>query len=342
MIIEPALVNPTAEDDLLGVDPFIFGYGFAADGAPTRLTWEDLISGKAAEYPRYWVHLNRLSKQAHGWIFRKSGLDRVVAHALVQEETRPRSQHHGRGFLINLRAVNQNEGADPEDMVALRMWASDTVLITVRARPVQATRDVEAWILAGDAPNSNGGLVAALASALTNRMEPEVANLDSRADTFEDQVLDPDVRMPRAELAEFRRTVLGLRRYLVPQREALSQLLREGSADGLFPESIALQLRESVDRVTRLAEDLDAIRERSVVLQEQIMEERTDLTNQRLFVLSLLSAVFLPISFVTGLFGVNLGGMPGINSPMAFAILSLVLLGTTGLMLAIFRWRRWM
>ena len=63
--------------------------------------------------------------------------------------------------------------------------------------------------------------------------------------------------------------------------------------------------------------------------------------NQRLFVLSILSAVFLPISFVTGLFGVNVGGMPGVDSAAAFAILVTSLAVATLVMLAIFRWRRW-
>ena len=71
------------------------------------------------------------------------------------------------------------------------------------------------------------------------------------------------------------------------------------------------------------------------------MEERSDLMNQRLFVLSILSAVFLPISFVTGLFGVNLGGIPGAGSPAAFGILIVSLVAATGIMLAVFRWRRW-
>ena len=71
------------------------------------------------------------------------------------------------------------------------------------------------------------------------------------------------------------------------------------------------------------------------------MEERSDMMNQRLFVLSILSAVFLPISFVTGLFGVNVGGMPGVDSPLAFALLVAGLIVATTAMLAIFRWRRW-
>ncbi|KDA01445.1 MAG: zinc transporter ZntB [Hyphomonas oceanitis] len=341
MIIEPAPVTNADSDDVLGIDPFLFGFGFTADGAATPLKWEDVISGELATYPRVWLHLNRLSRQTQGWLYRKSGIDKVAVQSLLQEETRPRSTRHGNGFLINLRGVNLNDGADLEDMIALRMWASESMLITLRSRPVQASRDVEALVKAGEAPASTGGLVSALANALTDRMEPEIATFDEHCDGYEDEILDPAIRLGRATLSEFRRKVLALRRYIVPQREALSQLVREGSAAGFFTDTDVLYLRESVDRVTRLAEDLDAIRERSIVLQEQVMEERSDMMNQRLFVLSILSAVFLPISFVTGLFGVNVGGIPGVNSPMAFSILIGSLALATGIMLAIFRWRRW-
>ena len=319
MGIEPAPATSPDTDDALGIEPFLFGYGFAADGAATALTWEDVLSGDIAKYARVWLHLNRLSRQAQGWLYRKSGLDKLAAQSLLQEDTRPRSTRHNQGFLINLRGVNLNAGEALEDMLALRMWASDALLITLRAKPIQATRDVEAMVKSGEAPGTTG----------------------EQADGFEDEILDPHVRVGRAELAEFRRKVLALRRYIVPQREALSQLVREGSAAGFFSETDVLYLREAVDRVTRLAEDLDAIRERSVVLQEQIMEERSDMMNQRLFVLSILSAVFLPISFVTGLFGVNVGGMPGVDSPLAFGVLVASLIAATTAMLAIFRWRRW-
>jgi len=341
MIVQPAPSTSNETNDVLGIEPFLFGFGFAADGSATSLTWEDVLSGDIAKYARVWLHLNRLSRQAQGWVYRKSRLDKLATQALLQEDTRPRATRHNQGFLINLRGVNLNPGDALEDMLALRMWASDPLLITLRAKPIQATRDVEAMVRSGEAPSSTGGLVAALANALTNRMEPELAAFDEQADGFEDDILDPHVRISRAELAEFRRKVLALRRYIVPQREALSQLVREGRAAAFFSETDVLQLREAVDRVTRLAEDLDAIRERSVVMQEQIMEERSDIMNQRLFVLSILSAVFLPISFVTGLFGVNVGGMPGVDSPLAFGVLVASLIAATSAMLAIFRWRRW-
>ena len=257
------------------------------------------------------------------WLVTQSGLDDLASEALLQEDTRPRAVRHGTGFLINLRGVNLNEGEALEDMLALRMWASETILITLRAKRIMAVRDVEADVRNSTVPKSTGGLIAALADALTNRMEPEISRFDEQLDQFEEDILDPKIRLPRSALSEFRRQVLQVRRYIMPQRDALAQLLREGAQVGLFTEYDLLFLRESADRVIRLAEELDTIRERSTVLQEQVMEQRSELMNQRLFVLSILSAVFLPISFVTGLFGVNVGGMPGVESPVAFALATL-------------------
>jgi len=321
--------------------PLVFGYGFTADGTVSPLSWADVTSGRLKEFSRHWLHLNRRSPEAQTWLTRQSGLDRIASEALLQEDTRPRSTRHGPGFLINLRGMNLNEGEALEDMLALRMWACETALISLRAKPIQATRDIEAKVKAGTAPSTTGGLVAALADALTDRMEPEVSRFDEQADQFEDDLLDPGTRLPRSKLSELRRRVLQVRRYILPQREALAQLVREGTQSGLFSDHDLLFLRESADRVTRLAEELDTIRDRCTVLQEQVIEERAEVMNQRLFVLSILSTVFLPISFVTGLFGVNVGGMPGVDSAAAFAVLVTSLAVATLVMLAIFRWRRW-
>ena len=154
-------------------------------------------------------------------------------------------------------------------------------------------------------------------------------------------MLDPKVRLDRSVLPEFRRRVLQIRRHIVPQREALLTLVRDGAQSGLFKEQDLLFLRESADRVTRLTELLENIRERATVLYEEAIQEGTEETNKRLFVLAILSAVFLPISFVTGLFGVNLGGIPGAGSPAAFAVLVAALSSSVLMTLLLLRWQRW-
>ncbi len=325
----------------LGGEPFLFGFGFDAEGHATPLTWAGVLHGDHLHYKRTWLHLNRHSHQTNGWLIRKSGLDRLTAQALLQEDTRPRATRHGSGFLINLRGVNLNPGEALEDMLSLRMWASETLLITMRSRRIQSARDVAEMVQEGMAPNSTGGLVAALANSLTERMEPGITAFDEEADRYEDELLDPKIRLSRSVLPEFRRRVLQVRRYIIPQREALTQLVRDGATSGLFSEQDIQFLRESTERVTRLCELIENIRERSTVLQEEVIQESTEETNKRLFVLSILSAVFMPISFVTGLFGVNLAGMPGAQNAGGFWMLSGSLVCVTAGTLLALRWKKW-
>lgn len=322
-------------------EPLLFGFGFDEAGHVHPLTWNDVLDNGLTKYKRAWLHLDRHSAQAQGWLYRKSGLDRVTIQALLQEETRPRAARHGRGYLINLRGPNLNEGEDVEDLVTLRMWAGEDLLITLRARPVRSVSDVRKLVEAGDIPTSTGALVAGIADRLTDRMETVLDDFDDEADRYEDELLDPKVNIDRSVLPEFRRRVLQVRRHITPQREALNTLVRDGAQSGLFSEQDLLFLRESADRMTRLTELLENIRERSSVLYEEAIQNSTEETNQRLFVLAILSAVFLPISFVTGLFGVNLGGIPGAGSPAAFITLVVALAGSVIATLLLLRWQRW-
>lgn len=322
-------------------EPLLFGFGFDEAGLHVPLTWDNVLDGGLAKYKRVWLHLDRQSAQAQGWLYRKSGLDRVTVQALLQEETRPRAARHGRGYLINLRGPNLNEGADIEDLVTLRMWAGEDLLITLRARPVRSVTDVRKMVEAAEIPTSTGALVAGIADRLTDRMETVLDEFDDQADRYEDELLDPKVKLDRAILPEFRRRVLQVRRHITPQREALNTLVRDGGQSGLFTDTDLLYLREAADRMTRLTELLETIRERSSVLYEEAIQEGTEETNRRLFVLAILSAIFLPISFVTGLFGVNLGGIPGAGSPAAFITLVVALAASVVATLALLRWQRW-
>ena len=319
----------------------IFGFAFQDDGAVRHLTWDE-IKGKPAEQPgeRRWLHLNRRSPEVRDWLLNESEIDDLVDSALLQEDTRPRCNRVGDGLLINLRGVNLNEGAAPEDMLALRMWATAGVVVSLRAYHIKAVQDLYEKIELGQVPESSGDLIAYLAEHLTDRIEPVLSDLDDQADRYEEELLLPDGALPKSALAEFRRKVLSLRRYVVPQREALNHMARENQ--DFFSADQLLHLRETADRVTRICEDLDTIRERSFVLQEQVVEERAEAMNQRLFVLSIISAIFLPLGFVTGLFGVNVGGMPGVHSGVAFTLLCLGMLCLSIGMIFVFRRLRWL
>ena len=300
------------------------GDGTAVALDVTDQTAEELMQGDGF----VWIHLERPTADGTDWLS-QSDLSLTVREALDAQETRPRSVVHGNGILINLRGVNLAEGADPEDMVSLRIWVTKRLVVTVQRRPLRAVDDVLDSVSRQVGPRDSGELVARLALRLADRAEPIVAELNESIDDLETELEDLDRLPSRAELAEVRRVSIMLRRYMFPQRDALSTFAIE-DMDWLTPLARE-RMREATERVTRLSEELDAIRDRAEVVQDQIMDMRAEASNKQMLVLSVVAAIFLPLGLITGLLGINVGGVPGSDNPNAFwAVCAMLVLITAG------------
>ena len=294
----------------------LIGYGFGPDGKGGEIAVAPRIEDLRPPAGGFaWVHINATSEPARDWID-AAGFDPIVRDALKAAETRPRATVHGETVLMNLRGINLNPGSEPEDMVSLRMFLSKDLAVTVERRNLTAVDDVIAGLARGPGPSGTGELVARLALRIADRVEPVVAALNERIDDLEDAEPQPNAQGRRAELADVRRMAIVMRRYMFPQRDALSTLEIE-DVDWLDTRARA-RLREATERVTRLAEELDAIRDRAQVVHDEIMDLRAEAMNRQMLLLSVVSAIFLPLSFVTGLLGINVGGIPGAAAPWAF------------------------
>jgi zinc transporter len=322
-------------------EAFIFGFEFAPRGGVRKIDWEEVKPTAACPKEGWrWLHFNRLADETRDWLEHSSGLDETIITALLQSETRPRCAPYDDGILLNLRGINHNPGAEPEDMISVRMWATSNLVVSMRSYPVKAIHEVREEVAAGltDCPTP-GGLLVTICERLIDNIEPVVEQLKEETDEFEETLLTARDRLPAAALAEFRRTILLLRRYILPQREAMVQLQREGRK--LFDEDHAIHLRETGDRITRIAEELDSIRDRAAVLQDQVAGQRQETLNKRLLALSVISAIFLPLSYVTGLLGMNLTGIPFHDQPWSFTAVTVVTVALGVLLIAFLKWRRW-
>ena len=264
-----------------------------------------------------WIHLQRDDPSGKAWLD-ECGLDRFVVDALTAEETRPRCTVHGNGAVLILRGVNLNPGAEPEDMISARLWIEEKRLIGVWLRPLRAVRDLFDAIERNQAPLTPGDLVAKLALRLADRAEPVISNLNERIDALEETVLDERADVTRGPLADIRRSAIVMRRFMFPQRDALTTFEIE-DLDWLGDRDRS-RVREAADRVTRLSEDLDAIRDRAQVVHDQIMDKRAETMNRHMLILSVVAAIFLPLGLLTGLLGINVGGIPGAEYHWAFLI----------------------
>ncbi len=262
-----------------------------------------------------WTHLRRDAEGTREWLER-SGLDRIVIDALTAEETRPRVTAHAGGVILVLRGVNLNPGAEPEDMISVRLWIDDRRVIGVWLRPLMAVKDIIDAAERGQGLKTPGGLVAKLALRLADRAEPVVAALGERIDGFEVSMMTEKAELSRSDIAPIRHSAIVLRRYMLPQRDALTTLEIEDRS--WLDEADKSRLREAADRVARLGEDLDAVRDRAQIVQDQILDHRSETMNRNMFLLSIVAAIFLPLGLLTGLLGINVAGVPGTDSPSAF------------------------
>lgn len=317
----------------------VFGYLLDERGGGRKIGWNEIRRWRESDAP-VWVHLDRSSTETRSWLCGDSGLDPVVAEALLAEETRPRAAASGPGMLLILRGVNLNPGADPEDMVAIRAWVDARRVITTRQRHVMAGEDVRTALAEGTGPSTTGELVVLLADRLVERMGPVMAEIDDRVDAFEDEVVEARTGDLRARIGALRRQAIMLRRYLAPQRDVLSRLQSEAVA-WLSPQS-KLRLREVADRLTRYVEDLDAARERAAVTQEELSNRLSEHMNRTMYILSLVASVFLPLGLLTGLLGINVGGIPFAENPHGFALVTVILLVIVMFQLWLFRRRHFL
>ena len=319
----------------------VFGFDIMDSGEIIELNWEDIVNHPAVQPGRRrWLHLNRRADEAQAWTHQISGLDTYVSHTLFREDTRPRALRHADGWVVNLRGVNFNPGDQDDVMISLRTWLTPDLLITTRALKIRAAEDLANAFRTGRAPDTNGAALAFIAERLVQRLEPVIEELDNKVDDLDVRTSAGDSHLLKSELSEVRRQAITFRRYMSPQREALTELAADST--GFFKEDEKRMLRETLDGLIRISEDLEAVRDRAQVVQEQITELRAEEMNQRLFILSIVSAIFLPLGFITGLFGVNVGGMPGVNSKLAFLALCGFLVVLTGGLFWLFRKLGWM
>lgn len=303
-------------------------------GSAREVDWPEINAWKP-EDGVLWVHLNRDVEESRHWIEDKSGLGELVAEALMADETRPRAVPMKDGLLVIVRGVTHIPGPEPDELVSIRMWMDGTRIITVRRWQLTATNDIRKALAAGHGPRTTAEFLVAISDGMTASVASAIDGLEDISDALEDQMTAGNPNEIRNQLADIRRQAIHMRRHMGPQREALSHLLTERVA--WLNELERAQLREVREQTTRYIEDLDVVRDRCSVSQDQLAARDAQELNKSLYMLTVVTALFLPLTFITGLLGMNVGGLPGQDYPLGFLIWCVILAVVAVLEILIFR-----
>lgn len=297
------------------------GLRFSGNRKPQEISVSQATRGKGKSF--HWYYLHADSEETIECLKRLE-IDDFVVEALMAEEPRPRFTLHEDGAVLILRGVNLNEGSEASDMVSLRFWIEKNLVVGVWMRRAFAVRDVIDSAYRGNVPTSPADLICKIAFRLADRAEPIISTLSDQMDQLELAEEKQSISDIQVGLIKIRQSATLLRRYLLPQRDALTTFALEETL--LLQAVEQSKLREAAERITRLGEELESIRERAMILRDQKISEHSEEMNRTIFILTVLSAIFLPLSLLTGLLGINVGGIPGAENPAAFWIVSAALL----------------
>ncbi|GAB6071245.1 zinc transporter ZntB [Thiomicrorhabdus hydrogeniphila] len=316
----------------------IHGLLLDGNGGAKFLSWDEVNAWNPSK-GELWVHLDYSVYDVKEWLFHESNLDVSVAETLMSNESRPRFSLLDSGVLMAWRGVNLNPTAEPEDMVAIRLWKEEGRLVSTMRRDLKSVNELVHALERGRGPKTLGELLIEIADHIVWKIGDVVDDFDDAMSDLESKVIEESRLTLRTELSSLRRQIIYLRRYIGPQKEALLRFSIEKIS--WLNQDDRILLREVVDRITRTLEELEVLRERAAVAQEELQNKISEELNNRMYVLSVITAIFLPLGFLTGLLGINVGGIPGSDNPEAFRFFVIGLFVLVVSQLVIFKWRKW-
>ena len=319
-------------------NPILFSYIFDKDGKASELDAK-VVSTELKNEGLTWVHLDATNPQTQNWIRKEVDyLDHLIIDALTAEETSPRVTEFTDGLLIILRGVNLSHDGDPEEMVSVRVWIDSDRIITLQRRDMKAIFDLKDQITQGKSIKTSSEFLYNLIYQITAVTLPFIYDLGDQMDVLEEKMLTTHDTSFRKQVLEIRRKATISKRYLAPQKEAITKL--KICQYDWIDEWSKRHFQENLDQITIMIEEIDEVRDRSHILSDELFSALTEKLNKSMYGLSLVASIFIPLTFFTSIFSVNIGGLPGLNNNDAFMWMIFATAFLTLLQLIIFKYKQ--
>ncbi len=292
----------------------IAGYTFLPEQRGQRLKWVDAQNAPTGEDGQFrWLHLNLAMQPARRWLETSSCLPEAAIDAMLDADPHYHVVSTGQGFLLSLNDVILGQTESQRDNAGLiAIWVDRGQMITIRRWPMLCTDRLMKMIDGDFAPLSSVNLFLQLFDQIVSTFRKRVVNLRVEIDKAEDKMLAGHTNGLRTYLAGLRREAVVMHRRIVPEFHGITQLTARLPA--WVTEDEQAFFRQVADEVGSLINDIRSAQERTKVLQDEYAAMIAEETNNNLFVLSIVTVIMLPMTFITGYFGMNTSGLP-LTSP---------------------------
>lgn len=267
-----------------------------------------------------WLHLDYRNPDTKLWLLEESGLPKEICYAFLDPHSANRFILKENGFFFVFRALNLNEGQEKEDMVSLHIWIENDRIITMRDQRVKGIDELKNIIINKKKNTTTKHIFLEILDKLTDITASYIDELYDNVDEIDEILIESFTKGLRYRISRLRKKTIELRRFIMPQKTLLDQLYKEN----LFTNGEKSHLKNILEHNHKITEDLTALRERANVSQEEFTAKITDKMTKTMYVLTILSTIFLPLNFIASLLGVNVSGIPGANNPNAFFVVCVI------------------
>jgi zinc transporter len=303
---------------------------------PVTVRDHDLLETTAIERPQ-WLHFNLVDTRIRRWI-EGAGLPDEAREVLLDPAPHVHGQPLPDAVVLVLHDMHHDFKGDPESVGPMVIYFEERRVISGRRHALMSLDRVRRKLLAGAQIATAADLFEEMLLAMAESFGHMVAHLDDEVDDAEDKILAGELRDQGARLGRMRRTLARFRRHVRGNRAALASVVSHlpSWCDGEHRS----RLHQVLERVDAIAQDVELCQERTRLLQEEIAGRLGEATNRNLFFLSIVTATLLPVTLITGIFGMNVGGLPFLNDPGGFSWVTGIMVAAVIAVLLLLRRRR--
>jgi zinc transporter len=335
---------PAVLSESLGADRgLICGFRLRPNTAPQEIPTEEvapaLVQAQAGSDAVVWLHFNLSDARARRWLLDATFLPEALRELWREHDGNRRVELvEDGGLLLVVNDFSYDDASDPSEVAPLWCFASRQLLITARLHPLRSADELRLQMRSSITASSGIDLAAQLLDIRTSRVKRLANEMTDQLDNIEDRILAGRIEQQRELLGRNRRLCARLRRQFAPERSDLNRFLHR--PQGPLTDADREALQSSTDTLAFALEEISELYERAKLLQEELASRLAENTGRNLYVLSIVTAVMLPMTLVTGIFGMNVGGLPGLHGGHAFWWVMLLILASGAVTLAAFFWRR--
>jgi magnesium transporter len=269
-------------------------------------------------------------------------------HPLALEDTlhfgqRPKLDHYGDYIFMVFYGARIDSAEDPH-LQEVQMFVSGKYLVTVHQEPLPALQD-QLSRLEGQVLHSEQFLIYRVFDALTDSFFPPLARIDDQIDELEDAILAGPTEEQLQRLFAMKRTLVGMRKVVTPQRDLFARSIDQlADLPGLELDERDY-FRDVYDHLIRISDLIDSYRDLLSSSTDLYLSTVGNRQNEVMKQLAIVGTIFLPLSFITGFFGMNFGWLvtTAIAPTWTFFVVGLgSMLLTCVMLIRFFKRRGWM